>query len=134
MKRKLAHEKERVSYRSNAPTPRQLAERLAKRCLSELRPSVTMKEARATSPTSKHSAPVRYLVSKIAAVREGQEFLIAEQHLVKSMYEMTSYSNEWVAQIIVTPELDVVLRDQHGESDREKIERIVLGCALRGPD
>ena len=122
-------------YRSWAPTPKTLAEHLAKRCFRELRPSITMEEARATRvyPT-KYSSPVRYLFTKVFEIQEGsQEFLISEQHLEKGMFGW-NYSEEWVAQIVVTPDLDVIVHDQRGNSDREKIERIVLDCAMRGPD
>jgi hypothetical protein len=83
-----------------------------------------------------HSSPIRYVVSKVASNPRGQEFFIAQQYLTPSIYPGSdpSYSNEWVAHITVTPTLDVILEDQEGSSDLERIERVVLGCALRGPD
>lgn len=128
----------RVVYGSQPMTSKQLAQHLKNRCLKELHNATTVAEAR--SKTNSHEEAVRHLIDgPYPNANGGHEITFAKQNLHSvpySSYEPGRYLSEWTVTLIVTPELDVVFKEESGRlspRDMHEVEA-VLQCALRGSD
>jgi len=128
-------------YGTRDKTAKQLAQHLAKRCARELldaQSEMSLRVARhagvkrsITTP----AFPVRYVISRVNKWDDlgSHAFDISEQHWRRVGNMPGNWMTEWVAAIVVGPDLDVELVEVHGDVDRSVV-RSVLSCALRGRD
>lgn len=128
------------TYGKLEETPQTLATKLVKRCMQEL-VTYTTKQGIPKKVGAQYFTVSRYAMPYRADPGDWNE---GAYYFQVSRYErvptdrgpqwhdeptLTKERRLWFAQIVVTPELDVIIDDPFGP-----VERAVLSCALRGPD
>lgn len=63
-----------------------------------------------------------------------EKLLVGPSGRERRVRDPHKWEHMWTANVIVYPNLDVVVEDAFGKRDNDDIERLVLSCALRRPD
>ncbi len=123
-----------------------LALKLHNRCLREL----SQMESAVTFGGQIAGSTVHYAFTEVDKWLEGSyRFGVVQERLHKlgeekllvgrggrerRVREPDEWVHTWTANVIVYPNLDVVVEDAFGKRDNDIVEQLVLSCALRGPD
>lgn len=125
-------------YGSRPTTAKQLAEKLRSRCFREL---MTDQPHAAKPPPLGHKigedyyqVSERILPMRSADVYGEGAYYFHIVHWKRVAHRTRDWSDNRIglAQIMVTPDLEVVIENEMGREPT--IEKAVLSCALRGPD